>query len=72
MYGADGKFDEAKCKEMCHADMKGACIEGCDKGCTDEEACKKSCDDKCVDSHKADTKKDCCAKGGEAKEECKH
>ena len=72
MYGADGKFDEAKCKEMCHADMKGACMEGCDKGCTDEEACKKSCDDKCVDSHKADAKKDCCAKGGEAKEECKH
>ena len=72
MYGADGKFDEAKCKEMCHADMKGACMEGCDKGCTDEEACKKSCDDKCVDSHKTDAKKDCCAKGGEAKEECKH
>ena len=25
MYGADGKFDEAKCKEMCKDDEKGAC-----------------------------------------------
>ena len=41
MYGADGKFDEAKCKEMCAAEMKGACMEGCTKGCEDDEACKK-------------------------------
>jgi hypothetical protein len=46
MYGADGKFDEAKCKEMCAADMKGKCMDGCTKGCENDEACKKSCDDK--------------------------
>ena len=63
MYGADGKFDEAKCKEMCSAEMKGACMEGCTKGCEDDEVCKKSCDDKCVESHKSSAKKDCCDKG---------
>ena len=63
MYGADGKFDEAKCKEMCSAEMKGACMEGCTKGCEDDEASKKSCDDKCVESHKSSAKKDCCDKG---------
>ncbi len=62
MYGADGKFDEAKCKEMCSAEMKGACMEGCTKGCEDDEACEKSCDDKCVESHKSSAKKDCCDK----------
>ncbi|MCG9881319.1 MAG: hypothetical protein MH472_12035, partial [Bacteroidia bacterium] len=25
MYGADGKFDEAKCKEMCKTEKKGCC-----------------------------------------------
>jgi K(+)-stimulated pyrophosphate-energized sodium pump len=71
MYGADGKFDEAKCKEMCAADAHGKCMDGCTKGCTDEEACKKSCDDKCVASHhEGSAKKACCAE--EEKGECKH
>src|SRR5574343_601460 len=60
MYGADGKFDEAKCKEMCAADAHGKCMDGCTKGCTDEEACKKSCDDKCVASHHEGSAKKAC------------
>lgn len=73
MYGADGKFDEAKCKEMCSAEMKGKCMDGCTKGCEDDEACKKSCDDKCVASHKSSAKKGaCCADGEKDKAECKH
>jgi hypothetical protein len=59
MYGADGKFDEAKCKEMCGEKMKGK--ENCDKGCKTMEECEKSCDDKCVASHKAG--KGCCNTG---------
>jgi K(+)-stimulated pyrophosphate-energized sodium pump len=62
MYGADGKFDEAKCKEMCGDKMdKGSCMENCDKGCKTAEECEKSCGDKCVASHKAD--KECCTTG---------
>ncbi len=73
MYGADGKFDEAKCKEMCAAEMKGKCMDGCTKGCEDDEACKKSCDDKCVESHKNSAKKGaCCADGEKDKADCKH
>ena len=73
LYGADGKFDEAKCKEMCAAEMKGKCMDGCTKGCEDDEACKKSCDDKCVESHKNSAKKGaCCADGEKDKADCKH
>ena len=73
MYGADGKFDEAKCKEMCATEMNGKCMDGCTKGCEDDEACKKSCDDKCVASHKSSAKKGaCCADGEKDKAECKH
>jgi K(+)-stimulated pyrophosphate-energized sodium pump len=61
MYGADGKFDEAKCKEMCKSKMHSDCMEGCDKGCKTEEECKKSCGDACVTSHKEG--KACCAEG---------
>ncbi len=62
MYGADGKFDEAKCKEMCAAKEKaGSCMENCDKGCKTAEECEKSCGDKCVASHKAG--KACCTTG---------
>jgi len=68
MYGADGKFDEAKCKEMCKSKMNSDCMEGCDKGCKTEEECKKSCGDACVSSHKE--AKACCADG--EKEEHKH
>lgn len=60
MYGADGKFDEAKCKEMCSKKM-GADMENCDKGCKTAEECEKSCDDKCVASHKEG--KGCCSTG---------
>lgn len=61
MYGADGKFDEAKCKEMCKADKAGASMENCDKGCKTAEECEKHCDDKCVSSHKEG--KGCCSTG---------
>ncbi|TAE85708.1 MAG: sodium-translocating pyrophosphatase [Bacteroidetes bacterium] len=60
MYGADGKFDEAKCKEMCSKKM-GADKENCDKGCKTAEECEKSCDDKCVAYHKEG--KGCCKPG---------
>ena len=70
MYGADGKFDEAKCKEMCKADMgNGACVAGCAKGCKTAEECKASCGDECVASH-AEKKGACCADGEKA--EAKH
>ncbi len=62
LYGADGKFDMAKCKEMCKNKMS-ACLEKCDNGCKTEEECMKSCDDACVKSHQ--TKKSCCSKEGE-------
>jgi hypothetical protein len=63
MYGADGKFDMAKCKEMCKSKMESGCMEGCDKGCKTEEECQKSCGDACVTAHKE--KKACCAEGEE-------
>jgi K(+)-stimulated pyrophosphate-energized sodium pump len=56
MYGADGKFDMAKCKAMC--EKESACMEGCDKGCKTEEECMKSCDKACVAAHKEG--KECC------------
>ena len=56
MYGADGKFDMAKCKAMC--EKESACMEGCDKGCKTEEECMKSCDKACVAAHKEG--KACC------------
>lgn len=61
MYDANGKFDEAKCKEMCGSKMHGAMQENCDKGCANAEECAKSCDDKCVASHKEG--KGCCTTG---------
>jgi K(+)-stimulated pyrophosphate-energized sodium pump len=61
MYGADGKFDMAKCKEMCKGKMESGCMEGCDKGCKTEEECMKSCGDACVTAHKE--AKACCAEG---------
>jgi K(+)-stimulated pyrophosphate-energized sodium pump len=63
MYGADGKFDEAKCKEMCKGEKGGACMENCDKGCKTAEECAAHCDDKCVSSHKEG--KACCTTGGD-------
>ncbi len=69
MYGADGKFDEAKCKEMCKAKMGSSCMEGCDKGCKTAEECAKSCGDACVKSHA--TKMKCCSTDDE-KGEHKH
>ena len=62
MYGADGKFDEAKCKEMCK-EKAGACMENCDKGCKTAEECEKKCDDKCVAAHNEG--KACCTTGGD-------
>jgi hypothetical protein len=59
MYGADGKFDMAKCKAMCG--MESDCMEACDKGCKTEEECMKSCGDACVTSHKE--AKACCDEG---------
>jgi K(+)-stimulated pyrophosphate-energized sodium pump len=56
MYGADGKFDMAKCKAMC--EKESSCMEGCDKGCKTEEECMKSCDKACVAAHKEG--KECC------------
>jgi K(+)-stimulated pyrophosphate-energized sodium pump len=56
MYGADGKFDMAKCKAMC--EKESSCMEGCDKGCKTEEECMKSCDKACVAAHKEG--KSCC------------
>jgi hypothetical protein len=56
MYGADGKFNEAKCKAMC--EKESACMENCDKGCKTEEECMKSCDKACVTAHKEG--KACC------------
>jgi K(+)-stimulated pyrophosphate-energized sodium pump len=56
MYGADGKFDMAKCKAMC--EKESSCMEGCDKGCKTEEECMKSCDKACVAAHKEG--KACC------------
>ncbi len=61
MYGADGKFDMAKCKSMCKAEMESDCMEACEKGCKTEEECMKSCGDACVTSHKE--AKACCAEG---------
>jgi len=61
MYGADGKFDEAKCKAMCKDKMGGAMMENCDKGCKTVAECEKSCDDKCVTSHMEGKK--CCSTG---------
>ncbi|MCZ2140759.1 MAG: sodium-translocating pyrophosphatase [Bacteroidia bacterium] len=69
MYGADGKFDEAKCKEICAADA-GSCMEACEHKCKDAEECKKNCDEKCVDSHGKSKGKSCCAEG--KKEESCH
>jgi hypothetical protein len=60
MYDSDGKFDEAKCKEMCKTKKNGQ-AENCDKGCETAEACEKSCDDKCVAAHKEG--KGCCSPG---------
>ncbi len=59
MYGADGKFDMAKCKAMC--EKESGCMEGCDKGCKTEEVCMKSCDKACVAAHKEG--KACCNEG---------
>ncbi len=59
MYGADGKFDMAKCKAMC--EKESGCMEGCDKGCKTEEECMKSCDKACVAAHKEG--KACCNEG---------
>ncbi len=61
MYGADGKFDLAKCKAMC--EKESGCMEGCDKGCKTEEECMKSCDKACVAAHKES--KACCNEGEE-------
>ena len=61
MYGADGKFDMAKCKAMC--EKESGCMEGCDKGCKTEEVCMKSCDKACVAAHKES--KACCNEGEE-------
>jgi K(+)-stimulated pyrophosphate-energized sodium pump len=61
MYGADGKFDMAKCKAMC--EKESGCMEGCDKGCKTEEECMKSCDKACVAAHKES--KACCNEGEE-------
>jgi hypothetical protein len=72
MYGEDGKFDEAKCKEMCKTKAHGTCIEGCTKGCKTAEECTASCGESCVKSHGAATEKGACCKEGESKEECKH
>ncbi len=69
MYGADGKFNEAKCKEMCKAKMGSSCMEGCDKDCKTAEECAKSCGDVCVKSHA--TKMKCCSTD-EEKGEHKH
>ncbi len=68
MYGADGKFDEAKCKEICAADA-GSCMEACEHKCKDAEECKKNCDEKCVASHGKSKGKSCCAEG-EKEESC--
>ena len=88
MYGADGKFDEAKCKEMCkgkmdcsmesktcskhNANAAGACIDNCKKGCESAEACTKSCGAECVKSHEDAAPKGKCCAEGDAKKECKH
>jgi K(+)-stimulated pyrophosphate-energized sodium pump len=56
MYGADGKFDMAKCMAMC--EKESSCMESCDKGCKTEEECMKSCDKACVAAHKEG--KSCC------------
>jgi K(+)-stimulated pyrophosphate-energized sodium pump len=70
MYGADGKFDEAKCKEMCSS--KGnPCMEGCTKGCKTAEECAGSCGDACVKSHETSPKGACC-KEEKSNGECKH
>lgn len=72
MYGADGKFDEAKCKEMCKGKMAGSCMEGCDKGCKTAEECKTTCGDACVKSHQTTEKKGACCDEEKSKSECKH
>jgi K(+)-stimulated pyrophosphate-energized sodium pump len=72
MYGEDGKFDEAKCKEMCKTKAHGTCIEGCTKGCKTAEECTASCGESCVKSHDAAPKKGACCEEGKSKEECKH
>ncbi|MCU0442048.1 MAG: sodium-translocating pyrophosphatase [Bacteroidia bacterium] len=69
MYGADGKIDEAKIKELCEKEMckankipgANAQSENCDKGCKTAEECAKTCDDKCVASHNEG--KGCCTTG---------
>jgi hypothetical protein len=71
MYGADGKFDEAKCKEMCKGKMNSTCMEACDKGCKTAEECTKSCGEACVKSH-AEPKGKCCEEGESEKGACKH
>ncbi|MES2779642.1 MAG: sodium-translocating pyrophosphatase [Bacteroidota bacterium] len=63
MYDANGKFDEAKCKEMCKGEKAGATMENCDKDCKTAEECQTHCDDKCVSSHKEG--KGCCTTGGD-------
>ncbi|MDZ4669082.1 MAG: sodium-translocating pyrophosphatase [bacterium] len=71
MYGEDGKFDEAKCKEMCSS-KSNPCMEGCTKGCKTAEECATSCGDACVKSHETSPKGACCNDGDKSKGECKH